>query len=150
MSWTQVYVSGIDPSITVDQFELALSESSLFDDETLWAGPGTTVLKQALRSNNGAAPSGYCFLAFHSMEGGLTAVEQINNYDAASAILSGLHAEISQPQKKKGAKKAVHAPSENTSSLRLRRMRAGSGAKHPVLDNTGYPAKKNTMSSTLM
>jgi hypothetical protein len=144
MSWTQVYVSGIGPSVTVDEFELALSES-LLDESTLWAGPGTSILKHG-RSEHADTAICYCFLAFHLTEGALTAVERINNYDASdtdiSTILSGLHAELSQPKtKKKGGKNTAHTPNDNTCDVRLRRRRKQPAPKHPVIISSA-PAKK--------
>jgi hypothetical protein len=144
MSWIQVYVSGIDPSTNVDEFELALSES-LLDDTTLWAGPGTTIFKHA-RGDNADTAICYCFLAFHLTEGALTAVDRINNYSASdtdiSTILSGLHAEMSQPKtKKKGGKNTAHTPNDNTCDVRLRRRRKEPAPKHPVIKSSA-PAKK--------
>jgi hypothetical protein len=143
MSWTQVYVSGIDPLVTVDEFELALSES-LLDESTLWAGPGTSILKHG-RSEHAGTPICYCFLAFHLTEGALTAVERINNYDASdtdiSRILSGLRAELSQPKTKKKGGKTAHTPNDNTCDVRLRRRRKQPAPKHPVIISSA-PAKK--------
>jgi hypothetical protein len=137
MSWIQVHVSGIDPSTNVDELELALSESIL-DEATLWAGPGTTILKHARNGDNEIC---YCFLVFHLTEGALTAVDRINNYTASdteiSAILSGLHAEMSQPKtKKKGGKKSELTANDNTNDVRLRSRRKLAAPKHPVLNHS--------------
>jgi hypothetical protein len=142
MSWVQVHVSGIDPSTDVDEFELACS--AILDDTTLWAGPGTSILKHA-RSDTDTAVC-YCFLAFHLTEGALTAVDRINNYNASdtdiSTILSGLHAEMAQPKiKKKGKIKSELTANDNTNDVRLRSRRKNGAPKHPVLNHSA-PIKK--------
>jgi hypothetical protein len=132
MSWTQVHISGLSASTSQDSLELEIQESSLFDEATAWAGPGTTILKQ---TNNGGI---FGFLAFHSLEGALSAVERINAYDGNDACSSftNMHAEVSN-KSKKTKKVAVHSCSDNHSDLRLRRMRAKPAPKHPVLNHSG-------------
>jgi hypothetical protein len=136
MPWTQLYVSGLDPSTTLATMEVLLS--SLFSDEdlNLWAGPGTTIMKET-RSNEV-----FCFVAFLSLEGALAAREKINNYVGSDEkVGSRLQAEISQTKLKKVKHDVV--TEDDKRDLRLRRKGAPSRPKHPVIKSSA-PSKKST------
>ena len=80
MSWTQVYITGLDKSIdpTDDIIEQLLDKGyKLSNDDILcWAGYGTTLVK---RNETTGTCRGFAFLAFFSKEGALIAIDRINN-----------------------------------------------------------------------
>jgi len=139
-SWTQVHLSGLDAApLSLESFELALS--SLFvDEDDLWAGPGTTILKQARNSNNA-----YCFIAFYSLQGAVKAVERLNGYNGNDERLLNLRAELSQPKPKKATKSQHNQQQKQQTddNIRLRRKRAPPAPKHPIRRSSAPPKSKS-------
>jgi len=150
MSWTQVYVSGlnqtVEPSdedlerLLADRFNLNNataygSSTYAFDDSIQWAGPGTTLFKRNETTNS---CRGYAFLSFLSSESAEMIIERINNShttvsDDTNLLPAFLRAELSKPQKAKPKKKKDEQSSKDLSDLRLRRKRRAPIRKHPVI-----------------
>jgi len=137
-SWTQVHVSGLDAaSLSLESFELALSSLFVHEDD-LWAGPGTTILKQARNSNNA-----YCFIAFYSLQGAVNAVERLNSYNGNDQRLLNLQADLSQPKPKKATKSQQNQQQQTDDNIRLRRKRAPPAPKHPIRQSSAPSKSKN-------
>ena len=165
MSWTQVYITGLDQSIepTDDIIEQLLDKGYKLsnDDMMCWAGYGTTLVK---RNETTGACRGYAFLAFFSKEGALVAIDRINNNcntcdndinnNVDGNIVDGdntihypklpttLRAELSNPKngnkskKKKSNSNNNGGESKNLPDVRLRRQRAPPIRKHPVITSS--------------
>ena len=165
MSWTQVYITGLDKSIdpTDDIIEQLLDKGYKLsnDDMMCWAGYGTTLVK---RNETTGACRGYAFLSFFSKEGALVVIDRINNncntcdddinnnvdgniVDGAGTIHypklpTTIRAELSNPKngnkskKKKSNNNNNGGESKNLPDVRLRRQRAPPIRKHPVITSS--------------
>ena len=165
MSWTQVYITGLDKSIdpTDDIIEQLLDKGyKLSNDDILcWAGYGTTLVK---RNETTGTCRGYAFLSFFSREGALIAIDRINNNyktcdndnnnDVDGNIVDGdstisdpklpttIRAELSNPKngnkskKKKSNNNNNGGECSNLPDVRLRRQRAPPIRKHPVITSS--------------
>ena len=158
MSWTQVYITGLDKS-SVELLDKGYKLSN--DDILCWAGYGTTLVK---RNETTGTCRGYAFLAFFSKEGALVAIDRINNncktcdndnnnnvdgkmVDGDSTISdpklpTTLRAELSNPKngnkskKKKSNSNSNGGECSNLPDVRLRRQRAPPIRKHPVITSS--------------
>lgn len=141
MTWTQVYLVGLARSLQPKDEEIEDFLNERFglsnDDGTpsLWAGPGTTLVK---RDNETGCCRGFAFLSFHSREGASEFVNKVNSSNGGpidqKLPWDDLKAELSQPKTgKKNTKKKQQDSQEDYSDLRLRRQRKAPIRKHPVI-----------------
>ncbi len=141
MTWTQVYLGGLPQSLEPkdEEIENILDErfglSNVDGTPSLWAGPGTTLVK---RDNETGCCRGFAFVSFHSREGASHFVDKVNNSigDPIEEKLpwGSLKAELSQPKTgKKNTKKKQQNSQQDHSDLRLRRQRKAPIRKHPVI-----------------
>ena len=151
MPWTQVYVTGLSETIEPSDEELERmldvtynfsSAATNTNNEVLWAGPGSTLVK---RDKHTGACRGYAFLAFFSSHGAEIIVDRINSKsfldptddDNTTATRTGLlpplllRAELSKAKKEKPKKN--QGAGTDYSDLRLRRKRGAPVRKHPVI-----------------
>ena len=165
MSWTQVYITGLDKSIepTDDIIEQLLDKGYKLsnDDMMCWAGYGTTLVK---RNETTGACRGYAFLAFFSKEGALVVIDRINNNcntcdddinnnvdgnivdgdgtisDPNYKLPTTIRAELSNPKNGNKSKKKNSnnngGECKNLPDVRLRRQRAPPIRKHPVITSS--------------
>lgn len=142
MSWTQVHLTGLSRSVdpSDEDIETMLDERYTLstDDNILWAGPGTTLIKR----DDGGCCRGFAFLSFYSSDGATLAIDRIT----AAAIESEndgyggeliLRAELSNPKSAKEKKKKNGGEDkDDLRDLRFRRQRKQPIRKHPVITSS--------------
>lgn len=137
MTWTQVYLGGLPRSLEPkdEEIEDILAKkfglSNVDGTPSLWAGPGTTLVK---RDNETGCCRGFAFVSFHSREGASQFVNKVNSSIEEQLPWGGLKAELSQPKTgKKNTKKKQLNSQQDYSDIRLRRQRKAPIRKHPVI-----------------